>query len=175
MKNVVVIGFMGAGKSSTGRMLASRLGCAFLDLDRHIEKQEQKTVSEIFAEKGEDYFRRCERKAVQEIMTRKNIVVATGGGTVKDEENRRLFKDWGVMVCLTANAEVIYNRTNRRGKRPVLDALDGDRQQAIKDLMKSREDIYAHADYFVDTSELSPLQVVEEIMRYLRREGARHA
>ena len=101
MKNVVLIGFMGAGKSSTGRMLASRLGCAFLDLDRHIEKQEQKTVSEIFAEKGEDYFRRCERKAVQEIMTRKNIVVATGGGTVKDEENRRLFKDWGVMVCLT--------------------------------------------------------------------------
>lgn len=79
------------------------------------------------------------------------------------------------MVCLTANAEVIYNRTNRRGKRPVLDALDGDRQQAIKDLMKSREGIYAHADCFVDTSELSPLQVVEEIMRYLRREGARHA
>ena len=140
MKNVVLIGFMGAGKSSTGRMLASRLGCAFLDLDRHIEKQEQKTVSEIFAEKGEDYFRRCERKAVQEIMTRKNIVVATGGGTVKDEENRRLFKDWGVMVCLTANAEVIYNRTNRRGKRPVIDALDGDRRQAIKDLSTSGKD-----------------------------------
>ena len=121
MTNVVLIGFMGTGKSSTGEMLASRLGCAFLDLDRYIERQEGQTVSEIFADKGEEHFRCLERRAVRDITARQNLVLATGGGTVKDEENRRILQAWGVMVCLMAKAEVILARTSRRGERPVLD------------------------------------------------------
>lgn len=174
MTNVVLIGFMGTGKSSTGEMLASRLGCAFLDLDRYIERQEGQTVSEIFADKGEEHFRCLERRAVRDITARQNLVLATGGGTVKDEENRRILQAWGVMVCLMAKAEVILARTSRRGERPVLDTMEqGDRRQAIEQLLRSRAGVYDKADYFVDTSELSPLQVVDEIARYLRRGGNR--
>lgn len=174
MTNVVLMGFMGTGKSSTGKMLAGRLGCAFLDLDHYIEHQEGKTVSEIFADKGEDHFRGLERRAVREITVRQNLVLATGGGTVKDEENRRILQAWGVMVCLTAKAEVILARTSCRGERPILDAMEkGDRRQAIETLLRSRAGAYGKADYFVDTSELSPLQVVDEIAHYLRRGGNR--
>lgn len=172
MANVVLIGFMGTGKSSIGKMLAVRLGCAFLDLDHHIERQEGKTVFEIFEDEGEAHFRSLEQRVVREIAVRKNLVLATGGGTVQDEGNRRILRDWGVTVCLTAKAEVIFARTSRRGERPILDRLEeGDRQQAILSLLESREGVYAEADYFVDTSDLSPLQVVEEILRYLRRGG----
>lgn len=174
MTNVVLMGFMGTGKSSTGKMLALRLGCAFLDLDHYIEQQTEKSIAEIFAEQGEAHFRCLERRAVREITARQNLVLATGGGTVADDENRRLLKTWGVTVCLRASVEVIWARTNRHGERPVLDSLaQGDRRQAIATLLQNRGRAYDEADYFVDTSDLSPLQVVEEITRCLRRGGNR--
>ncbi len=170
MKNVVLIGFMGTGKSSCGRMLASRLGCAFIDLDKYIESKENMSVSEIFAEKGESYFREREREAVREVVQRKGAVLATGGGTVKDKENLRLLKERGVLVCLTADIESILRRTERRGERPMLDR-QGDRKKAVEELLESRREVYACADYTVDTSQLSPMQVTEEIVDFLRVGG----
>ena len=169
-KNIVLIGFMGTGKSSCGKSLATRLGCAFIDLDKYIENKEGASIPEIFASKGEAYFREREREAVRETSERKGVVIATGGGTVKDEENLRLLKARGVLVCLTADVETILDRTGRRGERPMLDRQD-DRRKAVEELLESRREMYDRADFSVDTSRLSPMQVTEEIMSFLRVGG----
>lgn len=169
-KNLILIGFMGTGKSSCGKALATRLGCAFIDLDKYIENKEGASIPEIFASKGEAYFREREREAVRETSERKGVVIATGGGTVKDEENLRLLKARGVLVCLTADVETILDRTGRRGERPMLDRQD-DRRKAVEELLESRREMYDRADFSVDTSRLSPMQVTEEIMSFLRVGG----
>ena len=156
-KNVVLMGFMGTGKSSSGRMLASRLGCALVDLDQYIEAKEGMSIPEVFATKGEAYFRGKEREAVREVSQRRGIVIATGGGTVKDEENLRLLKERGVLICLTADVDTILERTARRGERPMLDR-EGDRREAVEKLLESRRAAYGCADFAIDTSRLSPMQ-----------------
>ena len=169
-KNIILIGFMGTGKSSCGKTLATRLGCAFVDLDKYIESKEKMSVPEIFAEKGEAYFREKEREAVREVSQRKGAVIATGGGTIKDEENFALLKEHGVIVCLTADVDTILARTSRRGERPMLDRQQ-DRRRGVEDLLASRQGMYARADYSVDTSSLSPMQVTEEVFSFLRVGG----
>ena len=169
-KNIVLIGFMGTGKSSCGKALATRLGSAFIDLDKYIETKEKMSIPEIFAAKGEAYFREKEREAVREVVGRKGAVIATGGGTIKDEENFAALKKRGVIVCLTADVDTILARTSRRGERPVLDG-QADRRKGIEELLASRQAMYARADYSVDTSSLSPMQVTEEIMGFLRVGG----
>ncbi|MBQ7515205.1 MAG: shikimate kinase [Schwartzia sp.] len=172
-RNVVLIGFMGTGKTSTGKCLASRLGFAFLDLDQYIEEREGCKIPEIFAGRGEAYFRAAEKKAVEEVAARKNTVIATGGGTVKDRENMERLRQSGVIVCLTADVDTIVARTSRRGERPVLDQ-SADRRQAVEELLESRRSFYAQADCFIDTSDRSPLEIAEEICHYLKREGNLH-
>ena len=173
MKNVVLIGFMGTGKTSTGRMLAAKLGCAFIDMDQKIEEEAGISIPEMFAQKGEAYFREKERQLVTYLAGRRNAVISTGGGTVKDPENMRQFRKTGVVICLTASVDAVLERTSHRGSRPVLDQADqGDRRAAVAGLMKERQELYAHADYMVDTSRLSPMQVTEEILHFLKREGA---
>ena len=102
MKNVILIGFMGTGKSSCGRVLAHQLGFRFVDLDRAIERRWHITIPEMFSRYGEEYFREKERIMVKEYAGRKHIVLATGGGTVKNAENVALLKTTGAIVCLTA-------------------------------------------------------------------------
>lgn len=175
-KNVVLIGFMGTGKTSTGKGLASRLGFSFIDVDQYIEAKEERKISDIFAQDGEAYFRKVEREAVRELAGRKHLVIATGGGTVKSEENRKLLQENGVIVCLTADVETILARTRRPGVRPLLDGKDDNaRRETICTLLEERKEMYSHADVFVDTSERSPLQVVDEIAHYIKREGCTHA
>ena len=169
-KNIVLIGFMGTGKSSCGKALANRLGCAFIDLDKYIEGKERMSVPEIFAAKGETYFREKEREAVREVSKRKGVVIATGGGTIKDGENFALLKERGVIVCLTADVDTILARTARRGERPMLDGQE-DRRKGIEELLASRQEMYARADFSVDTSVLSPMQVTEEVIGFLRVGG----
>ena len=172
MKNVVLIGFMGTGKTSTGRALAQRLGRAFVDLDRMIEEEAGRSIPEIFASEGEAAFRALEREAVRRTAKRHALVISTGGGTVKDAANVALLKENGAIICLTASVDVVLARTAHVGDRPVLDAKDaGDRRKAVADLMAERRELYDVADYSVDTSDLSPLQVVDDIAGYLKREG----
>lgn len=171
-KNVVLTGFMGAGKTSTGKMLAMRLGCGFVDLDQNIEESAGMSIPDIFARYGEKHFRGLEKKAVEDVCKRRNVVIATGGGTMKDADNFRALSKHGVVVALTADIDVILERTARHGERPVLDEEDtGDRRAAIEKLLAERREIYERASHTVDTSELSPLQVTEEITRFLKREG----
>lgn len=172
MKNVVLIGFMGTGKTSTGRTLAQRLGRSFVDLDRMIEEEAGRSIPEIFASEGEAAFRALEKEAVKRVAARRALVISTGGGTVKDAANVMELKKNGTIVCLTASVEAVLARTAHVGDRPVLDQKDaGDRRRAVADLMEERRDLYAVADYNVDTSELSPLQVVDDIIGYLKRAG----
>ena len=176
MKNIVLIGFMGTGKTSTGRSLAQRLGFCFIDLDQKIEEAAGMTIPEMFERYGEAYFRAREREAVVRASGRSHAVIATGGGTVKDPENRRTLRESGVVICLQADVDTILQRTQTRGERPVLDGRDeGDRRCAIKQLLEERRALYEEADFTVDTSDRSPLQVVDEIVRFLRGRGGLHA
>ena len=169
MKNIVLIGFMGTGKSSTGKALAARMGYAFMDLDQKIEEEQGMSIPRMFELHGEEFFRDCEKQMVKRAAARRHTVIATGGGTVKDASNMAALRQHGFVVCLSADVETILERTRRRGSRPVLDGRDeGDRRRAVETLMEERRELYAHADYTVDTSGMSPLQVVEDIVRHLR-------
>ncbi|SHK93186.1 shikimate kinase [Selenomonas ruminantium] len=176
MRNVVLIGFMGTGKTSTGKMLAQRLGCAFIDMDAKIEEDTGLTIPQIFARFGEEHFRRLEHEWAVRLGKRRNAVIATGGGTVKNPANIEALKTGGTVVCLKADVDTVLERTSCRGTRPVLDKEDkGDRRQAVAKLLAEREQFYAQADFAVDTSDLSPLQVVEIIVKALKTRGVLHA
>ena len=168
-ENIILIGFMGVGKTSLGKLLASKLGRAFIDLDEKIERDSNMTIPQIFEMHGEKYFRELEKAAVREVTVRKNLVIATGGGTVKDEENLQLLKNSGVIICLTADAEEIFRRTEKRGERPVLDGGGNERLETIKKLLAEREKFYSQADFKIDTTEWSPLQIVNEICDKIRQ------
>lgn len=167
--NVILTGFMGTGKTSLGKLLATRLGRPFIDIDKKIEDETKMSIPTIFEQYGEAHFRELEKTAVKELSQRRGLVIATGGGTIKDEENIRLLKNSGVMICLTAEPEEIFNRTARRGERPVLDGGGDERLATIKRLLAKRKQYYDRADYQVDTTEWSPIQIVDDICRYLRQ------
>ena len=163
--NLILTGFMGTGKTSLGKLLAEKLGRCFVDLDQKIEQDTGLTVPQIFEMYGEKYFRELEKKAVEEVSQRRNLVIATGGGTVKDEENIRMLKSSGMIICLTTEPEEIFRRTERRGERPVLDGGE-DRLATIKKLLTERQKFYAQADYTVDTTDWSPLQIMNDICKH---------
>ena len=167
--NVILTGFMGTGKTSLGKLLATRLGRPFIDIDKKIEVEAQLSIPKIFERFGEEHFRELERAAVRELSERRGLVIATGGGTIKDEENLNLLKSSGVMICLTTEPEEIFRRTARRGERPVLDGGGNERLETIKRLLTERKEFYDRADYQVDTTNWSPIQIIDNICRYLRQ------
>lgn len=167
--NVILTGFMGTGKTSLGKMLAARLGRPFVDIDKKIEDEAHLSIPKIFERFGEAHFRALEREAVKDLCERRGLVIATGGGTVKDEENLRLLKSSGVMICLTTDPEEIFRRTMRRGERPVLDGGGNERLDTIKRLLAERKQFYDCADYHVDTTDWSPLQIIDDICRHVHR------
>ena len=167
--NVILTGFMGTGKTSLGKLLATKLGRPFVDIDKKIEAEQKLSIPKIFEQFGEEHFRALEKSAVKELSERRGLVIATGGGTIKDEENLRLLKSSGVLICLTTEPEEIFNRTARRGERPVLDGGGDERLATIKKLLAERKKFYDRADYQVDTTEWSPLQIIDDICKYLRQ------
>ena len=167
--NVILTGFMGTGKTSLGKLLATKLGRPFVDIDKKIEAEQKLSIPKIFEQFGEEHFRALEKSAVKELSERRGLVIATGGGTIKDEENLRLLKSSGVLICLTTEPEEIFNRTSRRGERPVLDGGGDERLETIKKLLAERKKFYDRADYQVDTTEWSPIQIIDDICRYLRQ------
>src|SRR2546428_3953837 len=118
MRNVVLIGFMGTGKSEVGQLLARRLGWTFIDTDRRIETRQRATVAQIFARHGEEYFRRAEASIVAEVGARRDGVVATGGGVVLRPENMMHLRRHGVIVSLTAPVDILVQRLGEAKNRP---------------------------------------------------------
>ncbi len=166
--NVILTGFMGTGKTSLGKMLAPKIGRPFVDLDQKIEEDFGMKIPAIFEKHGESFFRDLEKKAVREVSGKRGLVISTGGGTIKDPENFELLKKSGVIICLTAEPEEILNRTSRRGERPVLDGGGDERLETIKKLLTERQKFYDLADYKVDTTDWSPLQIIDDICKYLK-------
>ncbi len=177
MKDIVLTGFMGTGKSVTGHHLARELSMTFVDLDAVIEKEAGMAVKDIFRALGEDCFRVLEREAVKRVVSGKlgsGIVLATGGGTVVDPVNRALLRKWAPVVCLTASVKTIVERTERGGeKRPLL--AGEDREGEVMRLLKERDSAYRDCDMILDTTFDGVPDVVRKIRRFMegdKRDGA---
>jgi shikimate kinase len=165
-KNIILTGFMGVGKTSIGTRLASDLGYTFVDTDDLIEADQKTTITEIFAQKGEPYFRDVEARIIRTVLEHENQVVSTGGGAVIRDENREAFKEAGLVVCLTARPEVIYERIKHETHRPLIKVTDP--MARIRDLLESRAKFYGQADLIIDTSEKSVDEAVLEIKEKVR-------
>lgn len=169
MSNIYLVGFMGTGKTSVGREVARRQKRQFVDLDELIEFKQKRRISEIFSAEGEPYFRRLEKRALQEVVRENDFVVGCGGGIVMDPENIRVMKETGTVICLSAEPAVILQRTCGCSHRPLLNVADPRAQ--IELLMKLRAPYYARADRVIDTSRLSIGQVVERVIKAAAGKG----
>ncbi len=166
-RNLYLVGFMGTGKSTLGRLLAHRLGFQFLDSDQEIERRRGKRIREIFEEEGEEAFRREERAFILEGHPDSGCVVACGGGMVTQPGMVEILKGRGVVVCLYASPETILERTRGNSCRPLLDAEDP--KEKIRMLMAEREPVYRRAGTLVLTDNRSRGEILAHIKRtYLR-------
>lgn len=163
MKNLVLTGFMGTGKTEVGRVAASRLGLRFMDMDAIIEGQEGRSVKEIFAGEGEPYFREVESALCRELAGRGGLVIATGGGALVNEENLRALGESGLVVCLDCSPDALWERLRGVEDRPLLDA--GDRRERILALMESRAGAYARIPTHVDTTGRGVVEVADDVLR----------
>lgn len=159
--NVVLVGFMGTGKSTVASLLAERLGWSKVDLDTSIEDAESATIPQLFADKGEPYFRRAETNAlIRELEGRKGQVVATGGGAVMAEQNRDIMLGNGLVVALTASMETILERVQNDLNRPL---LRGNAAASVPELLEKRKHAYDFAHLRIDTTGKSPQSIADEI------------
>jgi shikimate kinase len=155
-RSIVLVGMMGAGKSSIGRRLAARLGIPFVDADSEIESAAGMTIPEIFDKHGEPYFRAGEARVIARLLDNGPQVLATGGGAVMDQRTRDLIRIKGVSVWLKADLDVLMKRTKRRNDRPLA--------EKIKDLLPMREPVYAQSDIVVQSRDEPHDTIVDEII-----------
>lgn len=159
---VVLVGMMGAGKTSVGRRLAQVLHLPFVDADGEIEQAANLTIAEIFAHYGEAHFREGERRVVARLLANGPAVLATGGGAFMNEETRRECREHGVTVWLKADVPVLLERVRKKGNRPLLD--DPDPEGVLRRLLREREPIYASADIVVASRDGPHQLLVAEII-----------
>lgn len=163
---IVLTGFMGTGKTSVGEDLARRIGYPYIDTDTLIEEKEGMPISLIFKDKGEEYFRTVERGVVEDVSSRRNVVIATGGGVIKDWKNVENLGRRGIIVWLKADPGIILKRVMLEGgKRPLLD-VEEPLQEIIK-LLNEREHLYRQSDFSVDTNYITPGEAAQELIEKL--------
>jgi len=163
--NIILVGFMGTGKTVIGKKLASKRGMKYVSMDEEIEKKEKRSISEIFSKDGEPYFRKVEKEVAKELSNQDNLVIDAGGGVVLDEENISNLKASGRMVCLNASPDVIFKRTEKYKHRPLLNVSDP--RKKIEELLEHRARHYKNADIQIDTSHNNIDKVVREIESHL--------
>ncbi len=169
MRNVYLIGFMGAGKSTVGRLLAERLGMGFLDTDELIAARAGLPIPEIFSRLGEERFREWEREVVGEICRRRGLVVALGGGAPMDEGNWRALRETGITVYLRESPEALAARLAGDDSRPLLAGYAGEaRARRIGELLELREPRYLEAHIVIECRGRPPEEIVGEILERLR-------
>ena len=165
-RNIYLVGFMGTGKTTVGKLLSGKLEKEFVEIDDLIEGRQGLSIEEIFCKKGEDYFRKIEKDTLKEVAKLNNLVVSCGGGIIIDKDNIAVIKNTGIMVCLTAEPHIIYERTKRFSHRPLLNVVDP--QSKIKELLNARDPFYRQAHLFVDTSQMTTKEVVSKIIEGLK-------
>ncbi|WP_456712010.1 shikimate kinase [Bradyrhizobium sp. USDA 4353] len=163
---IVLVGMMGAGKSTVGRRLAARLGLRFVDADTEIETAASMTIPEIFESRGEDYFRNGEARVIARLLESGPAVLATGGGAFMREETRQRIHDKAVSVWLKADADVIMRRVRRRADRPLLQTADPD--GTVARLLTEREPVYQTADLTIYSRDVPHDRVVEDCIEALQ-------
>ena len=162
MKNIVLTGFMGAGKTTIGKELAKMLHMKLVDVDEEIEISQKMTINDIFKMSGEPCFRDIETAMIKKLSHNKNCIISTGGGAVLRGENMEALKENGVVFCLAANAETILERTGNNQDRPLLKVENP--KKKIEELLVYRRPFYEKAGIMIETDGKTPLQIAEEIM-----------
>lgn len=165
---MVLIGFMGVGKTTVGKKIAEKLNINFVDMDSEIEKKEGQTISKIFEEQGEEYFRRIETKTLKELLKKENIVISTGGGIVTIEENINILKKEKNIIFLDANTEtIIQHLSNEIDKRPLL-KNSSNLYKTISELLDKRSQKYNDVCKLkIDVNEKNVDEVVSQILVYI--------
>ncbi|GAB4483283.1 MAG: shikimate kinase [Thermodesulfovibrionales bacterium] len=166
MANIVLTGFMGTGKTSVSRELARMLGMKLIDADEEIERTQKTAISEIFRLFGEQRFREIETETLRTLAKEDKTIISTGGGAVLREENMKALRENGMIFCLSASPETIYERTRHTTDRPLLNVDDP--LARIRELLNSRMPYYEKAGTMIDTENKTPHQVAEEIARLFR-------
>jgi len=173
IRNVVLFGFMGTGKTVVGKEIARRLDMEFVDMDDVIEEKEGRTISEIFAEKGEKHFRKIESEVVITLSGKEALIIAAGGGVVLNPVNVDALQRSGTGICLTASPEIIYERVKNQSHRPLL--MTEDPLERIRSLLEYRTPFYARVEYLIDTSDIPVEGVVEKVLNIINRDRQRRA
>jgi len=161
-RNIVLVGFMGTGKSAVGRELQRATGFGLVDVDAEVERAEGMSIEEIFNNSGEGAFRDAEAREIRRISEGRGQIISTGGGAVLRKDNMDVLLDAGVVVCLTATAESVYKRTRHNTKRPLLQCDDPLEQ--IRKMLDERRPFYEKADVMVSTEGKSPYEIAEEVL-----------
>ena len=161
MSNIVLVGFMGTGKTAVAKLLAQKTGMVYVSTDDLIEGKEKTTISNIFSEKGEEYFREIEKEVILQVSEADNQVIDAGGGVVINSDNMAELRRKGVIVCLWASVKIIYERTKKHSHRPLLNVEDP--VSKIEELLDKRRQFYEKADYHIETSNLSLEETVEAV------------
>jgi shikimate kinase len=162
---IVLVGLMGAGKSSVGRRLAEKLGIPFVDADHEIETAAGKSISDIFAEHGEAYFRDGERKVIARLMGNGAQVLATGGGAYMNDETRARIQAGGVSVWLKASLPLLMKRVMKRQDRPLL--KNDDPEGVMRALIDKRYPVYSLADVTVESRDVQHGHMVNDVIKTL--------
>ena len=173
---IVLTGFMGAGKSATGKILARQLNLEFIDTDRIIEERAGQSIKEIFQLQGEPFFRSLEKTVVAEVARKDGVVIAVGGGAIVDSANRRNLKKNGIVIFLMVSPGEIRKRVAGDASRPLLNTSQkaGERlcslpkKKTIKNLLSQRLSLYRKADTCLDTDGKTPREVAQEIIEKLK-------
>jgi shikimate kinase len=172
ISNLALIGFMGTGKSSVGRLVADQMHFTFLDTDDVIIARAGKSIADIFAEEGEAAFRERESQLVEELTRRTRTVISTGGGLPVNPENLTSLKTHALVICLWAAPEKIWERVRNQSHRPLLQ--EGDPIQKIKELLAVREPFYRQADVLVNTEMRSMREVAHQVIHQYRLARSGH-
>ncbi len=166
-KSIVLIGLMGSGKSTIGRVIAKKLVRRFIDTDRFIERRAGKTIPEIFEQDGEQTFRKHEKETIRKVSQYVGVIIATGGGAIKDDENFKNLKQAGWIIALYASPETLYKRIQGKRVRPLLEGKD-DPVKILEDIYNERKSYYGRADYQIDTENKDVDQISNEIIDLLK-------